>query len=249
MDNSPTKLFENDKIGKMLYVHNGANLGIASAQNKGVAACLDKHSDITHFVFLDQDTRVDIDYPEHIALEMDKAQEQIGNVGIIGPSVINSTTEKPYESHIHKDKSLTKTFYEKLFVISSGCCITHHVWNRVGSFEDNMFIDFVDSEWCWRAKREGFHCISSNNVTISHKVGQHLFKIGPYQDIISKSFRYFYQYRNYIWLCKRDYVPLKWKVTTGIKYLLRFMYVPFTSDNGNLAIRNMVKGIIEGLRQ
>lgn len=96
---------------------------------------------------------------------------------------------------------------------------------------------------------KGFICGVTPVVSITHKVGQKELRIGRQVVIISRPFRYFYQYRNYLWLLRRKYVPLQWKVALGVKLSLRILYFPFCVRNGKEIEKNMFKGIWSGLRE
>ena len=83
------------------YNFDGINKGIADAQNIGIGHLSDM-KDITHVVFLDQDSRVSDDYPLAIAHEFDRIA-QSKKLSMLGPSVKNAETGEDYKSVIHKD--------------------------------------------------------------------------------------------------------------------------------------------------
>ena len=57
VDNSETPCIGEPTIGRLKYVCNKRNLGIAKAQNIGISTLLDQNA-YTHIVFLDQDSRL-----------------------------------------------------------------------------------------------------------------------------------------------------------------------------------------------
>jgi rhamnosyltransferase len=67
--------------------------------------------------------------------------------------------------------------------------------------------------------------------------------------ILSSPGRYFYQFRNYLWLVRRKYVPLQWKIAMGIKYAARFIYFPLCIPSGVACWKNMLKGIRAGFKR
>ena len=113
----------------------------------------------------------------------------------------------------------------------------------------NKPVDYVDFEWCWRAKAKGFVCGITPQVTMQHRVGRNEIKIFNHHVIVSSPMRYRFTYRNYLWLLRRSYVPRQWKIATGVKFVLRFLYLPFVADNGFAIWKNMCRGIREGLKQ
>lgn len=249
IDNSPTAQFMDGETGLMNYIHNRNNKGIAEAQNQGLHFLMDKKRDITHIVFLDQDSRVSDDYPLSIAREFERIS-QSKKLAFLGPSVENVRTGKEYKSVIHHDQQCTDDgFVPRREVISSGGCTTIECLKVIGLNDARLFIDFVDFEWCWRANDQGYICGITRNLFMSHEVGRKSISIAGYLIIISAPGRYFYQFRNYLWLARRKYVPLQWKIATGIKHAARMFYFPLFVHSGGQCWKNMVKGIFAGLKR
>ena len=222
------------------------NKGIAEAQNQGLRSLLSR-KDMTHVVFLDQDSRVADDYPLAIAREFDRIV-QSQRLAMLGPSVENTETGETYKSVIHKDQMAENGFIPRREIISSGSCTTIECLKDVGLNDGRLFIDYVDFEWCWRANSKGYVCGITPNLRISHHVGQKTISIFGYLIIISAPVRYFYQFRNYLWLVRRKYVPLQWKIATGIKNVARLVYFPLCIPSGVACWKNMLKGIRAGLK-
>ena len=246
VDNSPVPVFKDAYLNMMKYVALGQNVGIAKAQNTGLRYVLN-YTEATHVVFLDQDSTVPDSYPQDIAEAFDSIRNDIHHLGFLGPMTENKETGKEYKSIIHKDKALSADFILRREIISSGGCTTREVLEEVGLNEERLFIDYVDFEWCWRAKSKGYVCGLTPNITIKHMVGQKTIYIFGYTIIISSPFRYYYQFRNYLWLLRRGYVPLQWKVSHGIKNLARLFYFPILIKGGAKCWKNMTKGLIAGL--
>ena len=222
------------------------NKGIAEAQNQGLQSLFDLE-DITHVVFLDQDSRMGDDYPLSIAREYERIS-QTQRLAMLGPSVDNSETGEAYKSVIHKDQMTDIGFIPRREIISSGSCTSIECLRKVGLNDSRLFIDYVDFEWCWRANSKGYVCGITPNLRISHHVGQKTISLFGYLIIISAPGRYFYQFRNYLWLVRRKYVPLQWKIATGIKFTVRLLYFPLCIPSGVACWKYMLKGIRAGLK-
>ena len=245
VDNSLKPFMDGDTIGKMSYIYNKANLGIAEAQNIALGKIF--KDDYGYVVFLDQDSRVAVDYPSQIAQEFSRIDN--GKLAVLGPNVVNSVTGEQYASVIHKYETLDNGFSLRKHIISSGSCISINVLKNVGLMLGKLFIDYVDFEWCWRAESKGYQCGVTSHLQISHHVGQRELSIGKYKVIISAQQRYFYQYRNFIWLIQKKYVPLQWKCSTCVKFLLRLVYFPILVNGGFKYWNNMIKGLEAGIWQ
>ena len=244
VDNSTEPITDKD-IGLLHYIHNGNKNGIAGAQALAVNFLLEKNI-ADYVVFIDQDSNVALDYPNSICHEY-KLISMKFPLAVLGPTVIHKDDGVEYRSVIHKDKHLNYGFIPRRDVISSGSCIRLTLFNSTIKIDKSLFIDYVDFDLCWQAEKQGLICGITNTVKIKHKVGQRELSLGKYKVILSNPNRYFFQYRNYLWLLKRRYVPLQWKAATGIKLLLRLFYLPITVKDGKSCFKYMVKGIYAGL--
>ena len=245
VDNSLIPFMDGETIGNMSYICNKANIGIAKAQNIALREIL--KGDYEYVVFLDQDTRVAVDYPLQIAMEFSRIDN--GRLAVLGPQVVNAVTGGQYASAIHKYEISENGFSLRKHIISSGSCMSINALKDVGLMWGELFIDFVDFEWCWRAASKGYQCGVTSHLQISHHVGQRELSIGKYKVIISAQQRYFYQYRNFIWLIQKKYVPLQWKCSTCVKFLLRLVYFPILVNGGFKYWNNMIKGLEAGIWQ
>lgn len=246
VDNSQNPCMPTEHVGKMAYICNGANLGIAEAQNIGIRHVL-SYTASSHIVFFDQDSRVAVDYPQRMAKEFETVRSTVGNLVLLGPTVVRKDDGQEYRSAVHHYDCDRQGFSRRSHIISSGSCLLTEALNTVGLMESRLFIDYVDFEWCWRAINSGYSVGITSNVTLAHKVGQKELSIGRHKVIISAPTRYFYQYRNFLWLLRRKYVPLQWKLATGAKFCLRLFYLPFCVDKGLECWKNMLRGIKAGL--
>lgn len=247
VDNSSKPHFKSDNVGLMTYIPLYANHGIAEAQNIALRRLL-SDSKTEYVVFLDQDSSLSLDYVNGIVDEYERIKETHQNLALLGPTVTNKETGEEYKSVIHRDIHDTDGFVLRREVISSGSCISLAILRKVGLLDETLFIDFVDFEWCWRAKNMGYVCGITPNMHLDHKVGQKQLSIGAYKVIISTPSRYFYQYRNHLWLSRRRYVPLQWKIATGVKHIMRLLYFPLVVDGGLECVRNMIRGIKASFR-
>ena len=116
--------------------------------------------------------------------------------------------------------------------ITSGSCTNVKIWKQLGGFDDWLFIDLVDNDYCKRVVLSGYEILKLNNVILNHQYGDILprskyverffLKIGSHlqcENIAKLSFvrnvnplRVYYENRNVIYLNK------KYKKYGGIGY-------------------------------
>lgn len=132
--------------------------------------------------------------------------------------------------------------------MSSISLIPCKAFSIVGGFDESLFIDGVDNEWCWRAWHKcGLRSFIVEDAEISHMLGEGDRNFFFKKVAIASSARVYYQFRNYLWLCRRDYVPKFWKKKNGIKYLVKLFYFPICVAPRAMYLRRIVHGVIDGL--
>lgn len=218
-----------------------SNKGIAVAQNVGIKYA--RENGYKYVLLLDQDSKLDDNFIQNLYADFLTIKENDPYVGFIGPVFVDEVSKQEYKNYSDKNKPYTRASA----LIASGCLISMECLDAVGGMDESLFIDLVDFEWCWRAESKGFNGYMTRNVKMTHSIGKeyhnwHGFVLG-----ISAPFRYFYQYRNTLWLCKRDYVPFRWKVKSILRRTLDLLLVPLVSKEGIKCFKFMTKGIKMGL--
>ena len=145
------------------------NSGIAHALNTGVCEALRSGADIV--LTLDQDTRIGDGYVDRAVAHLELAR----SVGIVdavaSPSVINDDVAPFWFA----EKGLTLAFEP----IQSGLMIPRGVFDKVGLFDESLFIDCVETEFYLRARAHGVHALVVPGTRIVRRLehappGRHL---------------------------------------------------------------------------
>ena len=214
------------------YYHSfNKNLGIAEAQNRGIIYFQKKGFDFV--LFMDQDSLAPNNLVSSLLADYNRLKEIGIPIGGIGPRPFNRGEGKPY---IVGE------------IISSASLIPIPHFKQVGGMESSLFIDGVDHEWCWRAKKiGGWRFFISESVQLSHQVGEGDRPFIFRKVAIPTPFRTFYQFRNYFRLVHRGYVPLYWKVSNGFKYSIKFFYYPLCVPPRISYMKQILKGIYAGI--
>ena len=231
----------------MDYIPLYENKGIAFAQNVGIKRMQTERFE--YVLFLDQDSRISSDQILQLKDDYEFIYHTIDeNIGCVSPTIINEDTGIGYKSH----ERMTSSFTRQQFVISSGMLIPVNVICKIGYVCEGLFIDFVDHELCFRLKEYGYSIYSTNKVCLKHKIGNGAFFFLGQEIIVSKPFRYYFKYRNFIWLIKTKYIPYTWKIKSSILLLLEVLCILFDSHYKNIrrdVLRNLFKGIKDGIKQ
>lgn len=248
-DNTPgrddSNAFADDRI---IYIPLGANKGIARAQNIGVKTLID--NDVDYVFFSDQDSLLPPDIKEKMIAAHTALKDAGIPTGSLGSIFVNSKTGKPYaDKNGIKDRFMVDGIEvrEVFSVGSSGSMIHRDAFLVNGGFDEALFIDGVDNEWGWRAAaRHNMRNFEVPGCEISQTLGEGDNSIMGKQVSISSPARVFYQFRNYIWLFGKDYVPAFWKWRNFWKYAVKLFYFPIMCSPRGKYMTNILKGIRDG---
>lgn len=223
VDNSETNIdFEGIILSRNIVVKKlKKNMGIAYAQNAGIQLLMDI-DEINYIMFFDQDSS--LTSPEINRLFRFFNQP---NIGLVGPTL----REKPLKGSVSE-------------TLSSGSIIPKEVLQIVGYMNSQLFIDFVDYEWCWRAKSKGYRIIVDDTTFLNHKLGEgKVLGIG-----IPVPIRHYYQFRNFVYLSKCDAMPIKFKFKYSFIYIAKAILYPVLLDEKKTRMKYICRGILDGFK-
>jgi len=142
---------------RVSLVLNPVNLGIASALNSGVERA--RASGFAWVLLLDQDSDPHEGMLRSL-IEVRAAYPEPARVAVIGAGLANETQPVPRAA-----------WEEVESVITSGSLIPLSVHAALGPFRDEFFIDYVDTEYCFRARARGYRIIRTTEPLMSHTIG------------------------------------------------------------------------------
>ena len=157
-DNS-TKKVEIEYPERVSYITENLNKGIAYALNR-IMEVADKEG-YDWVVTLDQDSIL----PKGLLNAYEESIENDNNIAIVCPQVID--LRRTYES-IKKEPA--HEYVEKC--ITSASCTSINAWKRVGKFDEWLFIDLVDNEFCKRLRTAGYKILKLNNYVLNQEFGK-----------------------------------------------------------------------------
>ena len=250
VDNTPYKdlssEFDSLNFKNIKYIPLKQNVGIAKAQNIAIQKVSKTNSEF--IFFLDQDSFISENIIKSLTNKYLHLVNQEINVGGIGPRPFNREQNKKYLGSIKKGIDVGNNVSEVTEIICSASLIPVKALQEIGGMDESLFIDGVDHEWCWRAtNKRGYHFFIDEDSLLSHKLGEgdrrFLFK----KVAIPTPFRTYFQFRNYFLLSRRKYVPLYWKLSNGVKYLVKFFYYPLFIQPRFQYLKRMIMGIKDGI--
>jgi rhamnosyltransferase len=151
--------------GAVSLVCNLENLGVATALNIG--ACRALAAGFKWALLLDQDTEVDHDMVERLVATHASCDDG-DRIAIAGSRFrdLRGQSSEP----IRLD-SKGELWEEVESVITSGSLLSLRAYSAIGPFREEFFIDYVDTEFCFRARTAGYRVIQTIRPLMSHTVG------------------------------------------------------------------------------
>lgn len=230
---------------KIRYFGLGINRGIAMAQNIGIEHAIYDGAEMIYF--LDQDSISPNDIIKRLTGLYDELTAKGVKVGSLGALPINRATGEPYIQTTPSAEGI-EGITEVKELISSGSIIPRSVILDIGGMREELFIDGVDHEWCWRgAGLKGYRFFVDNNSRLSHQLGRGDRQLGWRKVAIPSPIRTYYLYRNIFILNRLGYVPKSFKVKNGIKLALKIFYYPIFISPRLQYAKYIFKGIKDGL--
>lgn len=223
----------------------GENIGIASAQNRGIICALKSSTDA--IITFDQDSYISSDFVMKITASYNYLIDNSFSVGLIGPLDVDpkdNNPRKPLLPNPYINKTLIRGTSSTL---SSGSFIPRSSFEKVGFFLDELFIDSVDIEFCWRLKKHNLRVFIDDSILMPHHLGSQTLSLLGLRLIISSKLRYYYQFRNVIYLLLYKSPPFYWSLNMLLKLFIKLFLYPTFVIKDNKVFGLMIKGIYHGI--
>jgi len=240
------------KFNNVEIVSIGNNIGIAAAQNLGINLAM--ANDVKYILLSDQDTI----YPERYVQAMQElflpTESFDGNVAAVVPNFRDVNNKNKLQGFIvYLNHRLKRIFPVSGLhyidqAIASGMILNSKFLPTIGLMNEKLFIDWVDLEWCWRARYFNFKIIGNADVVVSHILGDASVNFAGKHIPLRSPIRHYYIIRNCLYLCLRSKY-LKWHLKLyllikAITYIIGFSIFgrPFLKN-----IKFVMIGIFDGV--
>lgn len=204
------------------------NIGIASGLNRlcGYA----KKQGYQYVITLDHDSVCPVDLIKVLSEDLRP------DVAVVGPNVIYRGNES---------FAVRKSEVESVdWVITSASLTSLVAWQKIGGFDEKLFIDGVDRDFCIRAKRNGYLILKDYRAELLHELGNLKCRkvFGRTVYVTNHSpLRKYYMVRNVVYLDRKHGEKRRFAVIVK-----NFTKTLLFEDKKIEKIRAMAKGIREG---
>lgn len=235
------------------------NYGIAYAQNIGIQQA--NNLGFEFVLLLDQDSIPE----EKMVSKLYEALttcDPMENAIAAGASYRDRRTKKRsyfmlsklgllYRFKPSKKNNPTRVF-KAAFLISSGMLISLPKLQLAGGMRSNYFIDQVDTEWCFRARKLGYSILGVPDAILEHAIGDRIQKIWF---LYNRSVAYhaplrdYYMFRNTIAMLRDTRMPIQSALFFILSLLKFFCYFTIFSNDRKVRLKYMLLGLLHGIKK
>ena len=227
------------------------NLGVAAALNRGFEWALQNGFDAV--ISFDQDSRPDVGMVGQLQKAWLNAVLQTPCLGAIGPATVDHQsgqdmfTFAPYNWTRHRFLPSQNKTYVVDHLITSGCLTPCAVWQDVGPMNESLFIDWVDIEWCGRARLKGYQLLMDGGTKMTHSIGEVSRPLFWRRFHFHQPLRHYYLLRNALLIAKQSKFDLGWRMH-HILYALRVIVASLLLGDQKLSRLDYAwRGLFHGL--
>lgn len=243
-----------DKREQVHIVGEGNNVGIATALNESIAFAISKGAD--YIVTFDQDSEP----PDGMIPALHRRLAQYGNQDVVavGP-VCYDVRNGPFTwpvfapsrfgfKRINPDEHSEPI--PSVFLITSGMLFSADGYRNVGSFDDSLFIDHVDTAWGLRANAMGKKLLTCPEARMKHELSRSAPRYFLGRLVLDyPPIRRYYTARNSVRLALSEFTPLGLKIYFVATTIYRLFALPAFDTSPRDSFRAILTGIRDGLRQ
>ncbi len=232
---------------KSVIISVGGNLGIAAAQNRGIEYALEIGAEIIGF--FDQDSSADRELLGKLSEYIERHRECVAApVALEKDTMIEYPAQRlnkmgyPYDIYV-KGKEKPEPVN---IVISSGMMTSAQVLRKVGNYDEDFFIDFVDIEWCLRCYKANIPIYVLPDAVLLHKIGNENIDIEGMKITVHSPVRTYYKIRNSFLLLYKK-IGLLFSIRQIVPAVFHNLILIFKVDQKEIYLKYYCKGIIHGL--
>lgn len=247
-----------EKKKSVHYIDMGGNRGLGAALNMGFSIAA--REGIDYLVTFDQDSFASGDLIAKLNQSMVAAQAKNSHTVAVSPSFFDRRQDEVvrfpfYKTERHKivpvfESSDVDGLVDADTLITSGMMVSVPAWLSGMKYNEGMFVDYTDTEWCFRAKSQGYSLYGSTRIEMGHALsdappikffGLSFFRYSPIR-------RYFY-FRNTVAVVMMPHTSVAWKKRLLMGLVLRF-FVNLTIDKQRKkSFTMMVRGVLHALKK
>ena len=227
----------------MFYLPMHGNVGIARAQNQGIAFALGLGA--SYILLIDDDSHL----TANDAIRLRNAYLELKGLGRRIGAVSARAMSHDGRNLSNVPGNLRQGFTSCPLLNSSGTLLPVKLFSEVGPMDESLFIDMVDFEWGWRALARGYELVIAEAIRFRHTLGESPLHVLGIRIGIPSPIRHYYQTRNTLYLLTRPYVPFLWKIKQVFNLVIKFIFFPIFVPPRLERLTRLTQGCREAIKQ
>ena len=226
----------------VIVLENTENRGVAGALNQAAAMALDRG--FKWLLLLDQDSIPPSDLVERLMREATDAV-CLEQVAVLCPVSIGPDAAMP--------TTMTAAVMRPVdSAMNAGSVVRLKAWQAVSGYDEGLFIDYVDCDFCFKCRQSGWTIMEAQDVVMVHAAGsptRHRFLWKRPLTSNHSALRRYYITRNRIILYRRywHFAPL-WIIRRVYHDVKEVAAVVLFESDRRLKVTAIQAGVVDGLR-
>ncbi|GAB2888735.1 hypothetical protein GCM10027026_46300 [Myroides odoratimimus subsp. xuanwuensis] len=146
-----------------------------------------RHAETDLVVLLDQDSVSGSDMVENLMAK------HAAGIAIVAPTVVDRNLGRDQPTFVDQDLD---------YCITSGSLVDVDAWSAVGGYDEDLFIDYVDFDFCLRLRQWGFRIVRASRAEILHEIG-HAARFGRFTAWNHSPFRNYHMAQDMLLYAKK----------------------------------------------
>jgi rhamnosyltransferase len=223
------------------------NLGIAGGLNEGIDRALSE-AQYAWIALFDQDSLVPTGFVSAI-LEAYAACPLRDEVAAVGASYGHPVYESRGKWTAERNNF---AFRELKTVMTSGSLVKTSALATGGNFDQSLFMDYVDHDFCLRLRRHGFRVIQAGNAVLAHQLGDPTLHRIFGKEFLSSNHsagRRYHNARNRVLVYRRYlWSEPSWVAADFFGWFREMAKVALVESDRKKKFSNVARGIWDGLK-
>jgi len=225
----------------------GSNLGIATALNAGLEIAREKG--FRWLATFDQDSRCTPGMIEEMA-RVRECYPQYERLAIISPSYVDRV--QGFAVRQRRSEAAGEGWRILPTTMTSGNLVNVEIATAIGGFDDSLFIDYVDHEFCLRLRSHGYRVVEATHATLLHSLGtmqrrRFLFRLIATTN--HPAVRRYYQSRNRLLIWRRYWRrELQWVAQDIRRFVFESLYILLYEQQASAKLSMIARGLRDGIR-
>lgn len=219
------QLRQNWPVDRLQTIWLDDNLGIGAAQNLGIEWALAHGA--SHVLLMDDDS---LPAPDMVPLLLDALAHHpdAAAAGARHADPRRGVECTPF-SVVQRGRlrwllcTHDRQVWEVDHLIASGCLIPAPVLQAVGLMREDFFIDWVDTEWCLRARAKGYRIYGVCAARLEHTLGDQVARVLGREIPLHSPWRHYCQSRNFVLMLRLCHVAPSVKLNMAWRQFKRFI--------------------------